>query len=215
MKIPEAIRSLVHKIGLANFVAVTTLLVTIGTFYYQFWRVTYSIKATIITLMPNYNGAALATDIVFTNNGNRQCSIAKASLMSKSTFNDEKYKDYGNGYSMMDSAQVPFSINPNEVVSKQLLFGEGNTIPEYKIPQCLQDPNCLKADITDYQLVVVVIDGDGNCHEVVSDVLTKARNNTDEFEVARLPVILKLMPTPVKKSLQSSGFPQRRIMQPK
>jgi hypothetical protein len=204
-----------HKIGLANIIAVGTLLLTLTTFYYQFWRVSYRSKATIIALMPNYNGAALATDVIFTNSGNRQCSIAKMSLMGKSYFKDEKYKPYSDGWGVIESTQVPFSLNPNEVISKQLLFGEGQTIPEYKIPQCLQDPNCLKADKIDYRLVIVIVDAEGKCHEVVSDILTTAKNDTDEFEVIRLPFILSLMPSPVKMRLQSTGFPQRRILQPK
>jgi hypothetical protein len=211
----KKISTLFHKIGLANIIAIGTLILTLTTFYYQFWRVSYSVKATFIAFMPNYNGAAFTTDAIFTNSGNRQCSIAKMSLMGKSYFKDERYKAYSDGWSIMDSIQTPFSLSPNEVVSKQLLFGEGHIIPEYKIPQCLQDPNCLKADRTDYRVVVVIVDAEGKCHEVLSDILTTAKNNTDEFEVKRRPYILTLMPSPVKVSLQSAVFPQRRILQPK
>lgn len=125
MRHNEVQETWIHKIGIANIVAISTLLLTLATFYYQFWRVSYSAKATIIALFPNYNGAALATDIIFTNSGNRQCSIARISLMSKSHFDDKRFEQYSNGWGHIDCAQVPFSINPNEVVSKQLLLERG------------------------------------------------------------------------------------------
>lgn len=204
--------NLFEKIGLANTIASVTLLLTLVTFYYQYWKVDYAVNATILTLAPNYNGAALAMDAVFTNNGNRQCSIAKIHLIGKATYKDDAFND---GYSLSDCLQTPFSVGPNEVISKQLLFGEGQVIPTHKDPRCLQDPNCAKPIKTQYSLAIVVIDVKGRCHEITTDVILSNDKNIDEFSIhTKLPKIIRLMPSPVKEGLQATGFPQRRVKQP-
>lgn len=204
--------SIFQKIGLANTIASVTLLLTLVTFYYQYWRVDYALNTTILTFAPNYNGAALAMDAVFTNNGNRQCSIAKINLIGKGTYKEE---GFNNSYSFYYCSKTPFSVSPNEVISKQLLFGEGQVIPTHKDPRCLQDPNCAKPIKTEYSLAIVVIDVKGRCHEIITDVIISNDKNIDEFNIhTKLPKIIKLMPSPVKEGLQTTGFPQGRFKQP-
>lgn len=88
MDILKKISAIFYRVGLANIIATGTLLLTITTFYYQFWRVSYVLNATIIALKPNYNGSELATDIIFTNSGNRQCAIVKSYLLTRQYAND-------------------------------------------------------------------------------------------------------------------------------
>lgn len=203
--------SIIQKIGLANTIASVTFLLTLVTFYYQYWRVDYALNATVLTLAPNYNGAALAIDAVFTNNGNRQCSIAKINVIGKGTYKEELFNSNS---SFLECSQAPFSVSPNEVISKQLLFGEGQVIPTHKDPRCLQDPNCAKPIKSEYRLALVVIDVKGKCHEIITDVIISNDKNIDEFNIhTKLPKIIKLMPSPVKEGLQTTGFPQLRSKQ--
>lgn len=184
----ELFSSFVHRIGLSNIIAVSTLILTITTFYYQYWRVSYNVKATIIAVTPNYNGSLCATDIVFINTGNRQCSIAKLELEVNKSFKDNKYDGISVPIPCLN--QTPFTINSNEVTTKQFKFGKGLLNFENS------DPNIITPENADYSLVMYVVDAEGRCHKIKTFVMTTSKNKTALYDLTPLPKIVKLMPSP-------------------
>jgi hypothetical protein len=211
LEIGKPLNSFFRKIGLANIIATCTLLLTIATFYYQYWRVAYDLNATIIALKPNCNGAELATDVIFTNNGNRQSAIVKLSMLTRTYSSEDVPKKDQGGWSLMESNEAPFSVNPNDVISKRLSFGQEQTTPIVPISNILNMASGKRAQlISDYKFVIVVVASDGKCHEIVSDILVQNNKTTSEYDVSRLPLTLKLIPSPVTLDLQSYVSPQRR-----
>lgn len=207
------ISQLISKFGFNNAISTFSLLISIGaltitltTFYYQFWRVNYDLKATIISICTDYKGSMCVTDVIFTNAGNKQCAVAKITLRGSNVYMDSRYNDWSD----IDCYnQTPFTVSANNVVTKRFLFGDRPFNFQYKDSKCSKDPNCMNPDEIVYSLSIVVVDSEGKCHEVLTPIIQTFKKSPNEYNSSRLPVITKLMPSPAKVELFTLGWPQR------
>jgi hypothetical protein len=176
-----------------NWLSVISLIISIialgisgGNFYFQYFYRYDDLKATILSISPDIPGAACTVDIVFTNNGNRECSVVSVDL-------EETGDTLGEGYFWIPCLnQSPFSIKPNEVISKQFQMGGGDLKKSGLT-------NLDKGMEREWRLAFGVVDSNGNYYKIKLPVFTNTVGDNFIFNLKVYPLILKLLPSPVEK----------------
>lgn len=120
------------KLGLwlaiiAIIIALGALIISSLSFYYQHIRQINDVKATILKFSPNNSlESAFLSSIVFVNNGNKPASIYEIWVTVRYPNVEASTGDQIVCWDEED----PFTINPGEVVTRQILFGR-NTKMDY------------------------------------------------------------------------------------
>lgn len=140
-------------------------------FYYQNIRHINNVKATILKLNPdNSPKSEFLSSIVFINNGNKPASIYEIFVTIK--FPNLK----GSQILVPWIEEVPFTINPSEVVTRQILFGNNvskNYLDYLRYPQTLDMEKSIEIG-----LLFKLIDSSGRHYEI--DTLMIILNKFDE-----------------------------------
>lgn len=185
---------------IAILALVVSILLPISLHFYQNIREKIDVKATVLSYWPDYHGSKFVVDIVFTNNGNRSCSVANIGLESENTY--DKNSPIPKSFPYIACVnQEPFSINPKELVTKQFRMGNGLLNPDRK------DKNEIRPIDIKYRLLIGIVDSHGDYHEIKVPVMSQGTtNNKYTNEIDRLPKSIRLLPSSIVKT--SFHFPQ-------
>lgn len=170
--------------ALAGFAAIFTVFLNIYFTYYRY----DDLKATILNASPSRLETLCQADIIFTNNGNRQCSIA--ALYLEQAVVDTKDPLLKGLLTTPFVNQPSFTIKSNDVISKQFIISGKGKIEDSGFQ------NLKKGERKEWRLVFNIIDSNGKYHIVKVPVFWKAvgKNN---YSVIKYPVVAQLLPSPI------------------
>jgi hypothetical protein len=148
----------------AIIISFGALIISGLSFYYQNLRQVNNAKATILKLSPdNSSESGFLSNIVFINNGNKPASIYEMWVTIK-------YANIENSCHLAPwIEEVPFTINPSEVITHQISFGHGaslNYLDNLRYSQTLGKEKGIKIGLR-----FNLIDSSGRHYEIDSPVL--------------------------------------------
>lgn len=184
-------RAFITAIVALIFSAVS-LIISAATFYFQHLRKYDNLKATIVSLAPNYPlGVKFTADIVFTNNGNRKCSVTSVDLEQENL--DAKEEFLRGKLTTPCLTQPAFTLNDSDAVTKQFQIGSGKIL--------IRNAYAKKGERIEWRLVFGVVDSDGKYHQIRLPVLYKTigESKADEFKIPSLPTTVQLLPSATKE----------------
>jgi hypothetical protein len=145
------------------------------------------LKATVLGVSPSFNSKLCTVDIVFTNNGNQQCSIAVVNLIEKHIDKtDPANPPRGAEIFIPFSNQPSFTINSRNVISKQFtISGKGK----------ITDSGFTGLKNREWQLGFCVIDSEGKYHIIKVPVFWTT-SEANQMKIIKYPFVVKLLPSP-------------------
>lgn len=169
---------------IAGFALVFTVFFNIYPVYYKY----DDLKATILSASPSgHLGSLCIADIIFTNNGNRQCSVATVNL--EQSIIDTKDPLLKGFFTIPFSNQPSFTIKSNDVISKQFIISGKGKITDGGFQ------NLNRGERREWRLVFNIIDSDGKYHIIKVPVFWNTVGE-DHFTGKKYPFVKKLLPSP-------------------
>jgi len=166
-------------------------------FHFQYMRKVNDLKVTILNAVPNFNNFKCVANLIFINNGNQECSIAFIKFEEQ---NISRYKVPFSGILSSKSVNPPpFTIKPNEVITKQFRAMPGNIKPG-------SHGGAREGDTIEYRLAFGIVDSKGYYHKVNASVFIgivgggmQVDDIKADFEFNKLPISIKLLPSDIEE----------------
>jgi len=194
IKSSEAAFKSAHSARLSLYLLAAAVIVALAPFAWSVYLKYHQyddLKATILGASP-IPGTLCTADIVFTNNGNRQCSIAAVNLIESYTVKTDANDSHTAESIIPFSNQRSFTIKPNDVISKQFIIsGKGN------IREC-GFTGLKEGEEREWRLGFCVVDSNGKYHIIKVPVFWITVGEKD-MRVIKYPLVVKLLPSPSAK----------------
>jgi hypothetical protein len=180
----------------ALVISALALLISFASFYYQNIRKCEDVKATIARAMPTE--LLFTADVVFTNNGNQQCSIISVDL-ERENLDGERFPLKIVPCSNCEA----FTIKENDVITRQFEFADN-----YRI---ISNSEAKQGNRFAWRLVYSVVDSEGKYHRVKITVMSKrfGYNQISDVQLSSFPRTIQILPSDILKQVLS--FPQSKI----
>ena len=192
-KIKTKVCSILKK----NFLGIIAIFIAWLPFYYQYIRKDNNVKATILSFaMDHPDGINYVSDVVFVNNGNQPCSITNVEVQFQNTDTNDPIR-----CGLLSSPcinQSPFTIKPNEVITKQFWIGKGG------IEDIQFNAYGKKDERINFSLAFEIIDSSGNYHKVSTPICFKKVGEESVKFPERIPKIVTLLPSKLYKKIVST-----------
>ena len=183
---------------IAICVAVLSAMIAYLPFHYQYVRKVNDLKVTILNIVPNYKDLMCVADLIFTNNGNQECSITSVILEGENISYDIISPKSVSGSSSVNP--IPFTIKPNEVITKQFQNIPGHLKPGLSLFARM-------GDTIEYRLAFGIVDSKGYYHKVNAPIFIgiigggmSIGNKKADFELNKLPISIQLLPSDIEES---------------